>query len=109
MSGIVYFVGASEESARQELNERFGGQAALSRLTYAMPDKRRAHIVSRFNEMVALAGVTPMVKCADYEIGPVSKYEKERWLGSQFDPVGEKERFDRFVASGAGQWVEVAG
>lgn len=99
MSRIIYLacsaeaIGIADAAARQA--ERIG------RLRFALPNKDDLRVVRNFNEMVPMAGKTPLIRGSDYDAMPDSDNEMvlERWQENH-------DAFERFVADGYGEWVE---
>jgi hypothetical protein len=97
---IAYLVCCSEERGIADCMER--GWIGIARLRYVTPEKDDVRIVRRASDLVPLAGKTPMLRGSDYEDGPASDDEQamNRW-------IKEKDVFDSFVASGAGEWIDL--
>jgi hypothetical protein len=103
MSGkIVYLVCSSIESGVKDAEAR--GCTRIGRTRFATPLKDDLRVVSRFIEMIPMAGMTTLIKASDFEDMPNSPSElvQERWLENH-------DAFEQFVADGHGQWVALNG
>jgi len=104
MSRVIYLVAASEAKGIAEAEAR--GWVRIARGRFVTPGKDDIRLVCRLDDLAVLPGGTPMLKAPDYDDGPDSDWEMARWAGDE-RRVGEKTRFDKFVAEGHGRWVEV--
>lgn len=107
---IFYLVAATDTQGIRDAETR--GWVRLGRTRFAVPEenpgrviKDEVRVVSRLADLFPIAGGTKMLKASDYDDGPVEKIAFGRWVGVE-GQIGEKEKFDRFVAEGHGVWVE---
>lgn len=107
---IYYLIGATDAQGIKDAEER--GWVRLARARFAVPEavptrviKDEVRVISRIADLFPIAGGTRMIRGSDYDDGPVEKIAFGRWVGVD-GQVGEKEKFDRFVAEGHGKWVE---
>ncbi len=92
----MYLVAPSVEAGVKDALARGWQQIARSR--FVTPEKNDIVLVCRFNEFVPAPGVTPMIKAAGYDEGE-GALVLDNW-------IRDMGRFDEFVASGRGVWVE---
>ena len=102
MSRVFYLVSATEEQGIKDAASR--GWERIANARFVTPEKDDIRVVCRVSDLHPLAGVTPMYKGSDYDEGPEVKFLRDRWLGEE-GRAGEREKFERFVAEGNGQWV----
>ncbi len=92
----MYMVAPSTEAGVADALAR--GWRQIARTRFVTPENNDIRLVCRFNEFLPAPGVTPMIKAAGYEDGE-GALVLDNWLR-------DMERFDDFVASGRGVWVE---
>lgn len=68
---------------------------------WATPERDEIRVIHRMADLALFSNGTRLIKAPDYEDGPERATEDalEAW-------IAEKEQFDRFVAEGAGKWIE---
>lgn len=103
MSRILYLVCSNLETGVRDAEAM--GCTRIAARRFAMPAKDDPRgddlrVVRLFNEMVPMAGKTPLIQGSDYHQVPDSKNEMvlSAWLENH-------EEFERFVAEGHGEWV----
>jgi hypothetical protein len=99
MPRVFYLVAPSVEVGVAEAASR--GWDRINRSRFTTPEKEDVRLICRFNELVPFPGGTPMVRASGYAdgVGLVEKHALERWI----EDMG---RFDEFVESGQGVWLE---
>ena len=102
---IVYLVGPHRATALKYANDR--GWTRNADLRFITPDRHDVRFVTNVNDMNAMGGTAELMKLPDYSSEPESEWERVRWLGGQTASKGQKQRFDEFVESGAGRWIEL--
>ena len=102
---IVYLVCADIEHGVKAGQERGWTRIAHNRMV--TPERVDVRLVSRINDLVPFAGSTPMMRGPDYDEQPPGRIERQRWCGGDGEEIGERARFERFVADGNGVWVNV--
>ena len=102
---IFYLVSATEAQGIKDAAERGWERIAAHRFVTLSKDDVR--LIWRYASLLPMAGQTPMIKGSDYESGPPpeDRMAWERWSG-EGSGLGDKARFDAFVADGHGRWVE---
>ena len=102
---IFYLVAATEAQGIKDAAERGWERIAAHR--FVTPNKDDVRLIWRYASLLPMAGPTPMIKGSDYETGPPpeDRMAWERWAGSE-DRMGDKARFDAFVADGYGRWED---
>jgi hypothetical protein len=105
MSRVLYLVAATEAQGDRDAAARGWVKIARARFVTPEPAKDDVRVVWRLDELIPLPGGTLMIKGSDYEDGSESEWEMKRWAGND-GREGEKDRFDRFVAEGNGEWIE---
>jgi hypothetical protein len=97
MRRVMYLVAPSVEAGVADALARGWRQIARSR--FVTPESNDIWLVCRFNEFVPFRGeATRLIKAAGYEDGE-GALVLENWIKSM-------EKFDEFVESGQGVWVE---
>lgn len=99
MAGIVYLVAGSEEQGIKDATAR--GCERIGYRRFAAPDKTDVRVIFRFNDMVPLAGKTPLIRGSDYDSPPegMTDIAERYWLENH-------ERFEQFIADGHGEWID---
>lgn len=99
MKPITFLVASTDDRGIKDAMDR--GWVRVARTRFAVARGCEVRVVRRVADLLALLGGTPMIKGSDYEDGPdgASEAGLMAW-------IAEKERFDEFVAQGAGFWVE---
>jgi hypothetical protein len=96
MTRVFYLVAPSVEVGVASALGRGWSQVARTRfVTEANEDVR---LICRFHDLVPFPGVTPMVRAEGYEDG-TGAFSLDRW-------VEDMGRFDDFVGSGRGEWID---
>lgn len=97
MRQVIYLVAPSIGAGVADALAR--GWRQIARTRFVTPEKNDIWLVCRFNEFVPFrGGATPMIKAAGYDEGE-GALVLENW-------IKDMERFDEFVKSGQGVWVE---
>ena len=97
MRRVMYLVAPSVEAGVADALAR--GWRQIARTRFVTPENNDIWLVCRFNEFVPFRGeATPMIKAAGYDEGE-GALVLENW-------IKDMERFEEFVESGAGEWVD---
>lgn len=98
---IAFYIGSSERVI-DECQERGWTRIAYQRfVTGNEHDKHDIRAIWRIADLAPFAGKTLFIKGREYDDGPenASDDQLDRW-------IKEQARFEAFIASGAGEWVE---
>lgn len=103
MSRVFYLVASTEAQGIKDAEAR--GWDRIARSRFVTPKKDDVRVIWKLDDLIPIPGGTPLIKGSDYESGPTSDWDMAKWIGDGYRE-GEKDRFDRFVADGNGEWIE---
>jgi hypothetical protein len=100
MSRIIYLIAGTVAQGVKDAEARGCTRIAAQRL--ADPEKNDIRVVTRFNDMVPMAGKTEMIRGSDFDTMPdvPQLMALEIWQANHDD-------FEKYVADGHGEWVEL--
>lgn len=96
---VFYLVSPCIDGGIAEAKSR--GWTQVARARFVTPDNEDVRLICRFSEFVPIPGGTLMIRGQGYADGEglAEKHRLEKW-------IEDMERFEAFVASGLGEWVE---
>ena len=101
---IAYLICADEHAGFAEAEARGWKRIAFNR--YVTDERDDIRVISRAAQLAPMAGQTNLIKGGDYEDGPADEGALVRWIGGN-GRIGEKDKFDDFVATGNGVWLDI--
>lgn len=101
---IGYLVAATDPVGITDAMERGYVRVAYNRFVAGEQnaEKHDFRVIRRINDLVPLPGKTPLVRGTDYDEGPPATWGE----GALNEWIKQREQFEAFVASGAGEWLE---